>query len=80
MLTGSRLFSGETVNDILVQLLNSDPHFEAVPIRFQELLRRYIERDPRKRLRDIGDARLLLEGRLLDQHPCHRPAADGRYC
>ncbi|MBY0507000.1 MAG: serine/threonine-protein kinase [Bryobacteraceae bacterium] len=61
LLTGKRLFEGETVSDILAQTLTKEIDFTLVPMPAQKLLRRCQDRDPRTRLRDIGDARLLLE-------------------
>jgi len=61
MLTGRRLFFGETVSDVLSQVLTKELDLSAVPPRFRVLLRHCLERDARKRLRDIGDARVLLQ-------------------
>jgi len=65
MLTGRRLFQGETVTDTLAAVLKTEPEWGLLPAetppRVRELLRRCLERDPRQRLRDIGDARLELE-------------------
>ncbi len=64
MLTGERLFAGETVSDVLAAVLTRDPNLAALPattpIAVRQLLRRCLERDPRQRLRDMGDARLIL--------------------
>jgi len=68
MLTGRRLFAGETVSDVLAGVLKSDPDWSALPLDTPEavrgLLRRCLEREPLVRLRDIGEARVLLSGRL----------------
>jgi serine/threonine-protein kinase len=65
MLTGTRLFTGETVSDTLAAVLKTDPDWTLLPAdtapRIRRLLRRCLERDPRRRLRDIGDARLLID-------------------
>ena len=61
MLTGERLFHGETVSDILAQVLTKDPDLTRVPTKARRLLRRCLEKDPKNRLRDIGDAMPLLE-------------------
>jgi len=64
LLTGRRAFGGETVSDVLASVLTSEPDFEALPGRtpaaVRRLIRRCLERDPRRRLRDIGDAWLIL--------------------
>jgi Tol biopolymer transport system component len=61
MLSGNQLFSGETVSDILACVLKQEPDLSAVPIRARRLIGRCLEKDPQKRLRDIGDFELLLE-------------------
>jgi serine/threonine-protein kinase len=61
LLTGTQLFQGDTVSDILASVLKNDPDLSAVPPRFHKLLRLCLTRDPRQRLRDISGARLLLE-------------------
>ncbi len=66
MLTGRRLFTGETSSDILAAVLTRDPDWTSLPPRtpgrVAELLRRCLERNPKQRLHDIADARLELEG------------------
>ena len=63
MLTGQRLHKGETVTDTLASVLKEEPDWDKVPAQFRPLLRRCLEKDPRKRLRDIGDAMpLVTEG------------------
>ena len=61
MLTGERLFEGETVSDTLIEVATKEPKWERVPVRAQHLLRRCLEKDPKRRLRDISEARFLLE-------------------
>jgi serine/threonine-protein kinase len=61
MLTGQRLFQSETASDTLAQVLTKEPEWKSVPPKVEGLLRRCLERDPKERLRDIGDARFLLE-------------------
>ncbi|HXI04038.1 MAG TPA: protein kinase [Candidatus Saccharimonadales bacterium] len=64
MLTGRRPFGGETVSDTLASVLKESPDFTALPkgtpAAVRTLLRRCLEKDPRERLRDIGEARILL--------------------
>ena len=64
MLSGERLFAGETVSDTLVAVLTREPDWStlpaAIPPSVSALLRRCLERDPKQRLRDIGEARLSL--------------------
>jgi serine/threonine-protein kinase len=62
MLTGKQAFDGRSVTDILAAVLTRDPDWKLVPERAQPLLRRCLARGRKERLRDIGDARFLLEG------------------
>ena len=61
MLTGRQLFSGETVSDTLAAVLTREPEWKKLPAKTRHLLRRCLERDPRKRLRDIGEAMAWIE-------------------
>src|SRR5260370_1365101 len=61
LLTGQRLFMGETVTDTLAAVVLSEPKLADAPVQVQRLLKRCLEKDPQKRLRDIGDAMALLE-------------------
>ncbi len=61
MLTGRQLFLGETVSDTLAAVLKEEPDCEKIPARVRTLLCRCLEKDPKKRLRDIGDAFALIE-------------------
>ena len=61
LLTGSRLFEGETISDTLAAVLRQDIPWSRLPAttppRIVTLLERCLDRDPKRRLRDIGDAR-----------------------
>jgi serine/threonine-protein kinase len=69
MLTGRRPFAGHLSTDILANVLKEQPDFSALPEDTPELtrrlLRRCLEKDPRERLRHIGDARADLRESLL---------------
>jgi serine/threonine-protein kinase len=62
MLTGRRAFDGEDVSDLLVAVLSKDVDLGALPAKtppgIARLLGRCLVRDPRQRLRDIGEARI----------------------
>ncbi len=60
-LTGKRAFEGETITETLAAVLMTEPELERVPAKVKSLLHRCLERDPRQRLRDIGDAYALIE-------------------
>jgi serine/threonine-protein kinase len=62
LLTGERLFKGEDVSETLAQALAKQPDFALAPVKAQRLLRKCLEKDPKERLRDIGDAKELLDG------------------
>jgi Tol biopolymer transport system component/tRNA A-37 threonylcarbamoyl transferase component Bud32 len=68
MLTGHRLFAGETVSDVLAGVLKTEIDLGGLPgsapPAIRRLLRRCLERDPRRRLHDIADARTVLEDLL----------------
>ena len=61
MITGSRLFAGETITDVLASVVQRDPDLSRVPSNVQRLLRRCLEKDAKQRLRDASDAMLLLD-------------------
>jgi serine/threonine protein kinase len=63
LLTGERLFKRGDAADTLAQVLTKEPPLERVPPKVQRLLGECLQKDPRLRLRDIGDARRLLESR-----------------
>ena len=73
MLTGRRLFEGETVSDTLAAVLTKDPDWSKLPsgtpAPLRRLLRLCLVRDVRQRLHDIGDARLALEEIAADDAP-----------
>jgi hypothetical protein len=62
MLTGKQPFHGDTVSDILAAVLKEEPDCSRIPAKVQPLLRRCLVKDPKQRLRDIGDAMPLLDG------------------
>jgi eukaryotic-like serine/threonine-protein kinase len=59
MLTGTALFTGETVTEVVAAVIRQDISLDALPPGtppgIRATLTRCLERDPRKRLRDIGD-------------------------
>jgi Tol biopolymer transport system component len=68
LLTGRLAFPGETVSDTIAAILGREPDWAALPATtpppVARLLRRGLEKDPKRRLRDIGDARAELEDAL----------------
>jgi serine/threonine-protein kinase len=65
MLTGRRLFDAEGLPETLAAVLTRDVSMTtlpaAIPVRLGVLLRNCLIRDPRQRLRDIGEARRVLD-------------------
>ncbi len=68
MLAGRLAFGGDTVSDVIAAILQRDPDWEALPPgtppTIHRLLRRCLDRDHKRRLRDIGEARFALEDTL----------------
>jgi len=64
MLTGSKMFEAETISETLAAVLRDDVSFDRlprdIPASVTSLLKRCLDRDPRTRLRDIGEARIAL--------------------
>ena len=65
MLTGTRAFVGDDMSDTLANILKSDPDWSALPAdtpaNVRRVIRRCLEKDPKRRVHDINDARLELE-------------------
>ena len=65
MLTGRRAFAGETVSDTIAAILEREPDWSALsgttPANIRRLLARCLTKDPKRRLRDIGDARIEID-------------------
>jgi Tol biopolymer transport system component len=68
MLAGLPPFAGDTVSDTIAAILERDPDWTLLPPQtpqgIRRLLQRCLEKDPKRRLRDIGDARLEIEEAL----------------
>jgi Tol biopolymer transport system component len=80
MITGRPLFTGTNTTDVLAAVVRQDIDWRrlpgALPTAVGHLLRRCLERDPRERLRDIGEARVLLQQQTrADDGPAARPSA-----
>src|SRR5262249_35517747 len=61
LLTGERLFEGDEAADTLAQVLTKEPSLGGVPLKVRRLLSECLQKDPKQRLRDIGDVRRLLD-------------------
>jgi serine/threonine-protein kinase len=60
LITGRKAFDGEDVTETLAKVIQSEPRWDDVPVSVRRLLTRCLEKDPRKRLRDIGDVWTLM--------------------
>ncbi len=81
MLTGRKAFNGATVSDTIAAVLEREPDWSALPVTtppsIRRLLRRCLEKDLRRRVRDIGDARHDIadaRARVLDGTGAHAVA------
>jgi len=65
MLSGHRPFQGDGVSEVIAAVIMAPVEFRdlpaGVPQRIQKLVRRCLEKDPRRRLRDIGEARIAID-------------------
>jgi eukaryotic-like serine/threonine-protein kinase len=65
MLTGQRAFGGDELADVLARIIEREPNWTRLPLStppaIRRLLHRCLEKDPKRRLRDIGDARHSME-------------------
>jgi len=75
MLTGQRLFVGETASETLASVIKDTPDLNRLPsgtpTQVHHLLERCLTRDPKQRLRDIGEARIAIDEAI--SHP-NKPA------
>ena len=79
LLSGQRAFKGEDISVTLASVIKDDVNWQALPGELPEairrLLRRCLEKDPKRRLRDIGEARLVLEDPASAAPAPREPAA-----
>jgi serine/threonine protein kinase len=61
LVTGQRLFRGETVSETLAAVIKDEPDLTRAPPKVRRVLKACLEKEPKKRLRDIGDWARLLE-------------------
>jgi serine/threonine protein kinase len=67
-LSGKRPFQGDTITEIVASILKSEPDWTLLPVEtpaiVRSLLRQCLQKDPKERMRDIGDARIEIEEAL----------------
>src|SRR2546422_741878 len=73
VLTGKQAFEGETTSDLLAAVIMKEPDWEklppSIPAAIQKLLRRCLDKDPKRRLQAIGEARIAIEETLSGTRP-----------
>ena len=86
MLSGAKPFPGDDLSQTLARVIDRDPDWTALPAELSPslgtYLRRCLEKDPRQRVRDIGDVRLAVEGAfdlaVVSPQEAAAPSAIGR--
>ena len=85
MLTGRQLFLADTIPETLAHVMTRQIDVTALPAgtprRIRDLLARCLDKDPKKRLRDIGEARIRLEEVMsgaAEERVSAQPASSGR--
>jgi serine/threonine protein kinase/Tol biopolymer transport system component len=77
MLTGRRLYRGASVTEALAASIRDEPRWDELPgetpAAIRRLLKRSLEKDPKRRLRDIGEARIALEDCLAGKPDIQEP-------
>lgn len=73
LLAGEQMFQGEDTADTLAKVLANEPDLDRLPAKVRRLLGECLQKDPKLRLRDIGDARRLLEERPAMESVPSRP-------
>jgi len=76
LLTARQAFRGETFSDIIAAVLEREPDWKALPLaappRIRDLVQRCLQKDPQRRLRDLGDARIEIEEALASKEAGRR--------
>jgi Tol biopolymer transport system component len=78
MLGGRAAFAADTLSDTIVAILEREPNWSTLPAttppHVTRLLRRCLDKDPKLRLRDIGEARIVLDGSATTPEDVKVPA------
>jgi Tol biopolymer transport system component len=78
MVTGRRPFAGEDITETLASVVKEPPDLVAAPPALRRLLGRCLEKDPKKRLRDIGDVWDLVDEPAATASPTARAGRASR--
>jgi tRNA A-37 threonylcarbamoyl transferase component Bud32 len=80
MVAGRQAFEGETVSDVLAAVIMREPDWTAVPAStpasISKLLRRCLEKDSKRRLQAIGEARIAIEETLIGDAEISMPTVE----
>jgi serine/threonine-protein kinase len=83
MLTGEPLFTGDSAAEIMASAIKDEPKLDRLPRSTTPTVRRLIERclikDPRQRLRDIGEARIALQNAGREPEAAASAAPSGKW-
>jgi hypothetical protein len=81
MLTGARAFEGDDISETIASVLKSPPALQHLPpdtpSRIRTLIERCLQKDVRRRLPDIAEARIQIEDALTNPDPAPQAAAVG---
>jgi len=79
MITGARAFPGDDITAVLAKVIEREPDLArlpaATPQAIRGLIARCLQKDPRQRLRDIGEARILIDEVIAGRDDSLQPAA-----
>jgi Tol biopolymer transport system component len=82
MLAGTQAFGGADVTEVIAAVVRGEPDWSRLPVETSEgvrrVLRRCLEKDPKRRLADIRDARFALEDAQSAAQHSARPASPNR--
>jgi Tol biopolymer transport system component/predicted Ser/Thr protein kinase len=71
MLTGRRMYTGETASEVLAAVIMNEPDLSGLPVAtpspIRRLIRRCLDKDPKRRLQAIGEARIALDNPPPDE-------------
>src|SRR5579863_947822 len=79
ILSGARAFDGEDVAEVLAAVIHKEPDLARLPEPVRGVVERCLRKDPRKRMRDIGDVRMALEEEAVAQPAPPRMSARKRW-
>jgi len=78
MLCGHRSFQGDSVSEVIASVLAREPNLAMLPAnlnpKLTDLLRRRLEKDPKRRWQAIGDVRVEIDAISADPHGLQTPA------